>query len=85
MAEANHLLVVFLAVEMASVPSYTLAGHSQRKSQKQRSFNEIRGLRCRCGRCDALWNESDCRHHRLGAHPDDRLADSLRELARIIS
>ena len=26
MAEANHLLVVFLAVEMASVPSYTLAG-----------------------------------------------------------
>ncbi len=26
MAEANHLLVVFLAVEMASLPSYTLAG-----------------------------------------------------------
>ena len=26
MAEANHLLIVFLAVEMASLPSYTLAG-----------------------------------------------------------
>ena len=26
MAEANHLLVIFLAVEMASVPSYVLAG-----------------------------------------------------------
>jgi NADH-quinone oxidoreductase subunit N len=26
MASANHLLIVFLAVEMASVPSYTLAG-----------------------------------------------------------
>ena len=26
MAEANHLLVVFLAIEMASLPSYTLAG-----------------------------------------------------------
>lgn len=27
MASANHLLMVFLAVEMASVPSYALAGH----------------------------------------------------------
>ena len=26
MASANHLLIVFLAVEMASVPSYVLAG-----------------------------------------------------------
>ena len=26
MASANHLLIVFLAVEMASVPSYALAG-----------------------------------------------------------
>ena len=26
MASANHLLMVFLAVEMASVPSYALAG-----------------------------------------------------------
>ena len=26
MASANHLLIVFLGVEMASVPSYALAG-----------------------------------------------------------
>ncbi len=36
MAEANHLLIVFLAVEMASVPSYTLVGilKTNRKSSE---------------------------------------------------
>ena len=36
MASANHLLVVFLAVEMASVPSYALAGllKGRRKSSE---------------------------------------------------
>ena len=36
MASANHLLIVFLAVEMASVPSYALAGQLkfQRKSSE---------------------------------------------------
>ena len=36
MAEANHLLIIFLAVEMASVPSYTLVGilKTNRKSSE---------------------------------------------------
>lgn len=33
MASANHLLMVFLAVEMASVPSYALAGFMKGKKQ----------------------------------------------------
>ncbi len=33
MASANHLLIVFLAVEMASVPSYVLAGMLKRRRQ----------------------------------------------------
>ncbi len=31
MASANHLLMVFMAVEMASVPSYALAGHLKQR------------------------------------------------------
>ncbi|MBX3415405.1 MAG: NADH-quinone oxidoreductase subunit N [Pirellulales bacterium] len=40
MASANHLLIVFLAVEMASVPSYVLAG--QLKGRRQASEAAIK-------------------------------------------
>ena len=54
MATANHLLTIFLGVEMASVPSYALAGHAQRPAAQQRSGAEVRRLRSRGRRHHAV-------------------------------
>ena len=50
MASANHLLMVFIAVEMASLPSYALAGFLKGRRQSQRGGAEVRRLRRRRGR-----------------------------------
>ena len=47
MASANHLLMVFIAVEMASLPSYALAGFLKGKRHGQRGGAEVRRLRGR--------------------------------------
>ena len=57
MASANHLLTIFLGVEMASVPSYALAGMLKGRRAQQRSGAEVRRLRRRRGWHHALWHQ----------------------------
>ena len=59
MASANHLMTVFLAVEMASVPSYVLAGiiKGRRRAAKRRSSTPCtaRVRRASCSTASACW------------------------------
>ena len=70
MISANHVLIVLLGVEMASVPCYVLAG-MQRHAEKQRGRLEVRRFRRRHGRSDALRAELAVRVARLGAPAHD--------------
>ncbi len=45
MASANHLMTVFLAVEMASVPSYVMAGILKGRRRSERGGAQVRRLR----------------------------------------
>ena len=71
MISANHILIVVLGVEMASVPCYVLAGMQRQPAQEQRGRPEIRRLRRRHGRRDALRHEPAGRRARLGPPADD--------------
>ena len=77
MVSANHLLMVFLGVEMASVPSYVLAGLLRHGRTQQRGGAEVRRLRRGRGRRDALRHQPAVRRARLGplAHDGRRLAE----------
>ena len=57
MASANHLMTVFLAVEMASVPSYVLAGILKGRRRSSEAATQVRRLRRRCRGRDALWHQ----------------------------
>ncbi len=57
MASANNLLILFLGVEMASVPSYAMVGFLKGRRAEQRSLAQVRGLRGR-GRRSACSTES---------------------------
>ena len=54
MVSANHLLMVFLGVEMASVPSYALAGFLKGRKASFGGGAQIRGVRRRGRRRHAL-------------------------------
>ena len=47
MVSANHVLMVFLGIEMASVPCYVLAGILRASPRRQRGRLEICRLRRR--------------------------------------
>ena len=69
MVSANHLMMVFIAVEMASLPGYALAGFLKGQEDGQRSGAQVRRLRRRRQRRDALRYHAHRRHvrHRLSA------------------
>ena len=69
MASANHLLMVFIAVEMASVPSYALAGFLKGKRQGSEGRSQVCHLRSERFGNHALWNQPAGRQvrHRLSA------------------
>ena len=71
MISANHILIVMLGVEMASVPCYVLAGMKRQPAQEQRGRLEIRRVRRRHGGGDALRHEPAGRRARLGPPADD--------------
>ena len=71
MISANHMLIVMLGVEMASVPCYVLAGMKRQPAQEQRGRPEIRRLRRRHGGRDALRHEPAGGRARLGPPADD--------------
>ena len=71
MISANHILIVMLGVEMASVPCYVLAGMKRNQPKSQRGRPEICRFRRRHGGSDALRNEPAGRRARLGARADD--------------
>lgn len=70
MGSSMHLLMVFIAIEMASLPSYALAGF-QGQAPGQRGGPEVRRLRRRGGGRDALRHQPAGRQvrHRLPAGP----------------
>ena len=57
MASANHLLIVFLGVEMASVPSYALAG--MLKGRRQSSEAALKYAIYGAGAAESVWGEGD--------------------------
>ena len=71
MASANHLLMVFLGVEMASVPSYALAGMLKGRRQEQRGGAQVCRLRRRHRRRHALRHQPAGRRARLVPPADD--------------
>ena len=69
MASANHLLMVFIGVEMASLPSYALAGFLKGRRQIERSVAQVRRLRRRRFRRDALRHQPVSGQVRHGSLP----------------
>ena len=59
MASANHLLMVFIAVEMASLPGYALAGFLKGKRTGSEAAPQVRRVR-RAGRAGSCSTASAC-------------------------
>ena len=55
MAATTNLLMIFMAVEMASLPSYVLAGFRKTQSHRRRSVAQICPLRRGHQRDHGLW------------------------------
>ena len=75
MSSANHLLMAYIAVEMASLPSYALAGFLKGKRRGSEAAAEIRCLRRRRLGRNALRHQPVGRplRHRLLARPHPRV------------
>ena len=84
MASANHLLMVFLGVEMASVPSYALAGMLKGRRQSSEAALKYSVFGAGTAGRHALWHQPAGRRLGLVPSADDgpQLASLPAELLR---